>query len=164
MSKYSNIFLLSNAEYKEIGDCLRLRKYGSWLAEEAWTREEQGQKRAQTVNQAKSMGAWLLRCLPQFICCCILGFGKAVWHGFACHSVCIAILAGTKFDACMHKRSSDCCVKILKLPVIVIDRHFFPNRGSNFWTVELIRQVTSIQHSERPTRSYTIHVHKTHYF
>jgi hypothetical protein len=42
MSKYSNIFLLSNAEYEEIGNCLRLRKYGSWLAEEAWTREEQG--------------------------------------------------------------------------------------------------------------------------
>lgn len=52
MSKYSNIFLLSNAEYKEIGDSLRLRKYGSWLAEEAWTREEQGQKRAQFTLRA----------------------------------------------------------------------------------------------------------------
>jgi len=52
MSKYSNIFLLSNAEYEEIGDCLRLRKYGSWLAEEAWTREEQGQKRAQFTLRA----------------------------------------------------------------------------------------------------------------
>ena len=52
MSKYSNIFLLSNAEYEEIGNCLRLRKYGSWLAEEAWTREEQGQKRAQFTLRA----------------------------------------------------------------------------------------------------------------
>lgn len=52
MSKYSNIFLLSNAEYEEIGDSLRLRKYGSWLAEEAWTREEQGQKRAQFTLRA----------------------------------------------------------------------------------------------------------------
>lgn len=52
MSKYSNIFLLSNAEYEQIGDCLRLRKYGSWLAEEAWTREEQGQKRAQFTLRA----------------------------------------------------------------------------------------------------------------
>jgi hypothetical protein len=52
MSKYSNIFLLSNAEYEEIGDHLRLRKYGSWLAEEAWTREEQGQKRAQFTLRA----------------------------------------------------------------------------------------------------------------
>jgi hypothetical protein len=52
MSKYSNIFLLSNAEYEEIGDCLRLRKYSSWLAEEAWVREEQGQKRAQFTLKA----------------------------------------------------------------------------------------------------------------
>lgn len=52
MSKYSSIFLLSNAEYEEIGDCLRLRKYGSWLAEESWTREEQGQKRAQFTLRA----------------------------------------------------------------------------------------------------------------
>ena len=52
MSKYSNIFLLSGAEYENIGDCLRLRKYGSWLAEEAWKREEQGQKRAQFTLRA----------------------------------------------------------------------------------------------------------------
>lgn len=52
MSKYSSIFLLSNAEYEEIGDSLRLRKYGSWLAEEAWTREEQGQKRARFTLRA----------------------------------------------------------------------------------------------------------------
>lgn len=52
MSKYSNIFLLSDAEYENIGDCLRLRKYGSWLAEEAWKREEQGQKRAQFTLRA----------------------------------------------------------------------------------------------------------------
>lgn len=52
MSKYSNIFLLSDAEYENIGDCLRLRKYGSWLAEEAWKREEQGQKRAQFTLKA----------------------------------------------------------------------------------------------------------------
>lgn len=55
MSKYSNIFLLSNAEYTEIGDCLKLRKYGSWLAEEAWIREEQGQKRAQFTLRAISL-------------------------------------------------------------------------------------------------------------
>lgn len=29
-----------------LGDKLRLRKYGSWLAEEAWLRDEQSQKRA----------------------------------------------------------------------------------------------------------------------
>jgi len=52
MSKYSSIFLLSNAEYENIGDCLRLRKYGSWLAEEAWQKEEQGQKRAQFTLRA----------------------------------------------------------------------------------------------------------------
>jgi hypothetical protein len=52
MSKYSNIFLLSDAEYEKIGSCLRLRKYGSWLAEEAWKREEQGQKRAQFTLRA----------------------------------------------------------------------------------------------------------------
>jgi hypothetical protein len=52
MSKYSSIFLLSNAEYKEIGDCLRLRKYGSWLAEESWTRDEQNQKRAKFTLRA----------------------------------------------------------------------------------------------------------------
>lgn len=52
MSKYSNIFLLSSAEYENIGESLRLRKYGSWLAEEAWKREEQGQKRAQFTLRA----------------------------------------------------------------------------------------------------------------
>jgi hypothetical protein len=52
MSKYSNIFLLSDAEYVNIGNSLRLRKYGSWLAEEAWKREEQGQKRAQFTLRA----------------------------------------------------------------------------------------------------------------
>jgi len=52
MSKYSNIFLLGNAEYGQIGEHLRLRKYGSWLAEESWTREEQGQKRAQFTLRA----------------------------------------------------------------------------------------------------------------
>lgn len=52
MSKYSSIFLLSDAAYENIGDCLRLRKYGSWLAEEAWKREEQGQKRAQFTLRA----------------------------------------------------------------------------------------------------------------
>lgn len=52
MSKYSEFFLLSNAEYKHIGKCLRLRKYGSWLAEEAWLREEQSQRRAQLTLKA----------------------------------------------------------------------------------------------------------------
>lgn len=52
MSKYSNIFLLSSAEYENIGESLRLRKYGSWLAEEVWKREEQGQKRAQFTLRA----------------------------------------------------------------------------------------------------------------
>lgn len=47
MSKYSDFFLLSSAEYENIGAKLRLRKYGSWLAEEAWLREKQNQKRAQ---------------------------------------------------------------------------------------------------------------------
>lgn len=47
MSKYSEFFLLGSAEYEPIGEKLRLRKFGSWLAEEAWLREEQGKKRAQ---------------------------------------------------------------------------------------------------------------------
>lgn len=47
MSKYSEFFLLGNPEYVEVGDKLRLRKYGSWLVEEVWCREEQGKKRAQ---------------------------------------------------------------------------------------------------------------------
>ena len=46
MSKYSSFFLLSSAEYKKLTDKLRVRKYGSWLAEEAWIREDQSQKRA----------------------------------------------------------------------------------------------------------------------
>lgn len=46
MSKYSSFFLLSSAEYQKLGERLRLRKYGSWLAEEAWMREDQSQKRA----------------------------------------------------------------------------------------------------------------------
>lgn len=52
MSKYSEFFLLSSVEYKNIGKHLRLRKYGSWLAEEAWIREEQGQRRAQFTLKA----------------------------------------------------------------------------------------------------------------
>jgi hypothetical protein len=47
MSKYSDFFLLSSPEYEEIGEKLRLRKYGSWLAEEVWLREDQNKKRAQ---------------------------------------------------------------------------------------------------------------------
>lgn len=46
MSKYSSFFLLSSPEYEKLNDKLRLRKYGSWLAEEAWLREDQSQKRA----------------------------------------------------------------------------------------------------------------------
>lgn len=46
MSKYSSFFLLSSAEYEKLTDKLRVRKYGSWLAEEAWIREDQSQKRA----------------------------------------------------------------------------------------------------------------------
>jgi hypothetical protein len=34
MSKYSEFFLLGKADYVMIGDKLRLRKFGSWLAEE----------------------------------------------------------------------------------------------------------------------------------
>jgi hypothetical protein len=52
MSKYSDFFLLSNAEYVNIGERLRLRRYGSWLTEEAWCREEQNKKRAQFSLQA----------------------------------------------------------------------------------------------------------------
>lgn len=51
MSKYSEFFLVGSAEYQEIGEKLRLRKYGSWLAEEAWLREKQNQKRAQFTIQ-----------------------------------------------------------------------------------------------------------------
>lgn len=52
MSKYSGFFLLSTPEYEQIGDRLRLRKYGSWLVEEAWLREEQNKKRAQFTLRA----------------------------------------------------------------------------------------------------------------
>lgn len=51
MSKYSDFFLLTSPEYEELGDKLRLRKYGSWLAEEAWLREKQSQQRAQFTLQ-----------------------------------------------------------------------------------------------------------------
>lgn len=51
MSKYSEFFLVGSSEYEQIGDKLRLRKYGSWLAEEAWLREKQNQKRAQFTLQ-----------------------------------------------------------------------------------------------------------------
>lgn len=52
MSKYSSFFLLGNAKYEKLGEKLRLRKYGSWLAEEAWTREEASQKQAQFTLKA----------------------------------------------------------------------------------------------------------------
>ena len=59
MSKYSDFFLLSSPQYYEIGEKLRLRKYGSWLAEEAWLREEQNKKRAQftlkTIQLARNI-------------------------------------------------------------------------------------------------------------
>jgi hypothetical protein len=51
MSKYSEFFLLSSPEYEEISDKLRLRRYGSWLAEESWLRDEQNKKRAQFTLQ-----------------------------------------------------------------------------------------------------------------
>lgn len=61
MSKYSEFFLLGSADYEEISDKLRLRKYGSWLAEETWLREEQNRKRAQftlrTIQLAKRIAA-----------------------------------------------------------------------------------------------------------
>lgn len=46
MSKYSEIFLLGKAEYENIGNKLRLRRYNSWLAEEVWAREEQSKRKA----------------------------------------------------------------------------------------------------------------------
>lgn len=52
MSKYSSFFLLGNAKYQELSEKLRLRKYGSWLAEEAWTKEEAAQKQAQFTLKA----------------------------------------------------------------------------------------------------------------
>lgn len=54
MSKYSEFFLVGNASYHEIGENLRLRKYGSWLAEEAWLRDKYSQKRAQFTLRAIS--------------------------------------------------------------------------------------------------------------
>lgn len=54
MSKYSEFFLIGNASYSEIGENLRLRKYGSWLAEEAWLRDKYSQKRAQFTLRAIS--------------------------------------------------------------------------------------------------------------
>lgn len=47
MSKYSDFFLIGSPQYVELGDKLRLRSYGSWLAEEVWCREKQNKKRAQ---------------------------------------------------------------------------------------------------------------------
>jgi hypothetical protein len=47
MSKYSDFFLIGSPKYFELGDKLRLRSYGSWLAEESWCREKQSKKRAQ---------------------------------------------------------------------------------------------------------------------
>jgi hypothetical protein len=52
MSKYSSFFLIGNAKYENLSSKLRLRKYGSWLAEEAWTREEASQKQAQFTLKA----------------------------------------------------------------------------------------------------------------
>lgn len=61
MSKYSSFFLLGSAQYETLGDKLRLRKYGSWLAEEAWLREEESQKRAhftlKAIDLAKRIAA-----------------------------------------------------------------------------------------------------------
>jgi hypothetical protein len=52
MSKYSEIFLAGNAEYEELGPHLRIRKYGSWLAEESWVKEDQSRDRAQFTLKA----------------------------------------------------------------------------------------------------------------
>jgi hypothetical protein len=52
MSKYSEIFLAGNAEYEELGGHLRIRKYGSWLAEESWVKEDQSRDRAQFTLKA----------------------------------------------------------------------------------------------------------------
>jgi hypothetical protein len=52
MSKYSEIFLVGNAEYEELGSHLRVRKYGSWLAEESWVKEDQARNRAQFTLKA----------------------------------------------------------------------------------------------------------------
>jgi hypothetical protein len=61
MSKYSSFFLLSSPEYEKLGDKLRLRKYGSWLAEEAWLREEQSQKRALFTLKAVDLAKKIAR-------------------------------------------------------------------------------------------------------
>jgi hypothetical protein len=47
MSKYSDFFLIGSPEYFPLNGKLRLRHYGSWLAEEVWCREKQSKKRAQ---------------------------------------------------------------------------------------------------------------------
>jgi hypothetical protein len=52
MSKYSEIFLVGGAEYEELGSHLRVRKYGSWLAEESWVKEDQSRDRAQFTLKA----------------------------------------------------------------------------------------------------------------
>lgn len=54
MSKYSDFFLVGDVEYENIGKTLRLRKYKSWLAEEAWLRDKHSQKRAQFTLKAIS--------------------------------------------------------------------------------------------------------------
>jgi hypothetical protein len=60
MSKYSDFFLLSSPEYADIGEKLRLRKYGSWLAEEAWLREEQNKKACSIYAKDHSIGYGIL--------------------------------------------------------------------------------------------------------
>jgi hypothetical protein len=61
MSKYSDFFLVGSVEYQPIGEKLRLKKFGSWLAEEAWQREEQNKKRAQfslqTIHLARRIAS-----------------------------------------------------------------------------------------------------------
>jgi len=47
MSKYSDFFLIGSPEYCELNERMRLRSFGSWLAEEVWCREKQNKKRAQ---------------------------------------------------------------------------------------------------------------------
>lgn len=61
MSKYSEFFLLTSPGYEEIGEKLRLRKYGSWLAEEAWLREKQNQKRAQFTLQTIQLARYIAK-------------------------------------------------------------------------------------------------------
>lgn len=52
MSKYSDLFLLGSPKYVNIGTKLRLRVHKSWLAEEAWSKEEQSKRRAQFSMRA----------------------------------------------------------------------------------------------------------------